>query len=97
MSKWLRTRTMQFELLSLILGMCFLTVVIALSATTPVVAAPQQQGEKPSNDTCLACHQQQGMATQIGGQALPLTYRFSSPTGNCQQHARFFAGNVSHL
>jgi len=53
--------------------MCFLIVALALSATTPVVAAPQQQGEKPSNDTCLACHQQQGMATQIGGQSLPLT------------------------
>jgi len=64
---------MQIGLLSLILGTCFLIIVVALSATTPAQAAPLPQAGKPSNDTCLACHQQQGMTTQIGGQPLPLT------------------------
>lgn len=73
MSKWLKTHTVRFGLMSLVLGGSLLIVVIALSATTPAAAAPRQQGEKPSNESCLACHQQQGMATQIGGQPLPLT------------------------
>jgi nitrate/TMAO reductase-like tetraheme cytochrome c subunit len=73
MSKWLKTHTMRFGLMSLVLGGLLLIVVLALSAATPVAAAPRQQGEKPSNESCLACHQQQGMATQIGGQPLPLT------------------------
>jgi nitrate/TMAO reductase-like tetraheme cytochrome c subunit len=73
MSKWFKTHTMQFGLLSLVLGALFLIVVLALSATTPVAAAPQPQSEKPSDEACLACHQQQGMTTEIGGAPLPLT------------------------
>ena len=73
MRTWLKAHTMQTGLLSLILGTCFLIIVVALSATTPAQAAAQPQTGKPSNDTCLACHQQQGMTTQIGGQPLPLT------------------------
>ena len=73
MRTWLKARTMQIGLLSLVLGMCFLIFVVALSTATPAEAATRQQAGKPSNDTCLACHQQQGMTTQIGGQPLPLT------------------------
>jgi nitrate/TMAO reductase-like tetraheme cytochrome c subunit len=74
MSKWFKTHTIRFGLMSLVLGGLLLILVIALSATTPVAAAtPRQQGEKPSNESCLACHQQEGMTTQIGGQPLPLT------------------------
>src|SRR5512141_2739175 len=73
MSKSFKTHTMRFGLMSLALGGLLLIVVFALSATTPVAAAPRQQGEKPSNESCLACHQQEGMSTQIGGQPLALT------------------------
>src|SRR5512144_1575013 len=73
MSKWLKTHTIRFGLLSLVLGVFLLIVVMALSATTPVAAAPQPQGEKPSDETCLACHQQQGMTAQVGGQPIPIT------------------------
>jgi predicted CXXCH cytochrome family protein len=40
--------------------------------TTPVSAAPLTQ-EEISNDTCLFCHQEEGLTTQIGGQPLALT------------------------
>jgi nitrate/TMAO reductase-like tetraheme cytochrome c subunit len=73
MSKWFKAHRLQFGLAGLALGALFLLVVIILSRTTPVVAAPQFQGEKPADETCLACHQQQGMAVEIGGQSLPLT------------------------
>jgi nitrate/TMAO reductase-like tetraheme cytochrome c subunit len=73
MSKWFKTHTMRYGLMSLVVGGLLLILVIALSATTPAAAAPRQQGEKPSNESCLVCHQQQGMTAQIGGQPLPLT------------------------
>ena len=73
MSKWFKTHAMQFGLMSLVLGVLFLLVVMTFSATIPAAAAPKPQGEKPSNEACLACHQQQAMTTQIGGQPLVLT------------------------
>jgi nitrate/TMAO reductase-like tetraheme cytochrome c subunit len=63
---------MQFAWMSLVMGVLFLIVVTALSAATPVAAAPQQ-GEKPTNESCLACHQQQGMTAPIGDQPIPIT------------------------
>src|SRR5512138_3394868 len=73
MSKWFKTHAKLMGLMSLLLGVLFLIVVLTLSATTPVAAAPRQVGEKPSNESCLACHQQQGMTANIGGQPLSLT------------------------
>ncbi len=35
MRTWLKARTMQIGLLSLVLGMCFLIFVVALSTATP--------------------------------------------------------------
>jgi cytochrome c553 len=63
---------MQFAWMSLVMGVLFLIVVTALSAATPVAAAPQQV-EKPTNESCLACHQQQGMTAPIGDQPIPIT------------------------
>jgi nitrate/TMAO reductase-like tetraheme cytochrome c subunit len=74
MSNWFKANRSQAGLAGLVLGVFLLLVVgvMALSAT-PVVAAPQSQGEKPTDETCLACHQQEGMTAQIGGQPLPIT------------------------
>lgn len=73
MSKWFKAHTSQFGFAGLTLGALLLLVVLTFSETTSVAAAPKPQGETPSNETCLGCHQQQGMTTQIGGQPLPLT------------------------
>ncbi len=73
MSKWFKAHTLQFGFAGLALGALLFFVVLTFSETTSVAAAPKPQGETPSNETCLGCHQQQGMTTQIGGQPLPLT------------------------
>jgi nitrate/TMAO reductase-like tetraheme cytochrome c subunit len=55
------------------LGVLLILAVILFSGAENAAAAPQQQGETPSDEACLACHQQEGMTTEIGGQPLPLT------------------------
>lgn len=80
MSKWLKASKSQWGLAGLVLGVLLLIAVMVYSAT-PVEAAPRLQGDKPSDETCLACHQQQGMTAQVGGQTLPITIdpaRFSA-------------------
>jgi mono/diheme cytochrome c family protein len=72
MTNWFGANRSQVGLAGLVLGIFLLLAVITFSAT-PAAAAPQLQGEKPSDDTCLACHQQEGMTAQIGGQPLPIT------------------------
>lgn len=51
----------------LILGPGLLAFTISLSMTRPVVAAPAPQPLRagPSNDVCLACHNQSGFQTQL--------------------------------
>lgn len=57
--------------LLLALGLLFLAL---LSLVTPTQAAPDKfQGDRPSNDFCLACHQQEGMTLTLGSDALPVT------------------------
>ncbi|MGB8983828.1 MAG: ammonia-forming cytochrome c nitrite reductase subunit c552, partial [Anaerolineales bacterium] len=56
----------------LVLGILLLLTVMILIAK-PVAAAPQFQDEPPTDETCLACHQQEGMTAQVGGQPLPIT------------------------
>jgi len=72
MSKWFREHTLQVGLIGIALGVFLLLIALTLPSSS-VSAAPLPQGEKPSNETCLACHQKEGMSTQIGGQTLPLT------------------------
>jgi nitrate/TMAO reductase-like tetraheme cytochrome c subunit len=73
MSKWFKAHTWQYGLVGLALGLLILLVTLTFSEATTAAAAPQLQGDKPSDETCLACHQQEGMSTQIGGQPLLLT------------------------
>jgi predicted CXXCH cytochrome family protein len=54
------------------LGVFLLLAAMTLSVT-PVAAAPHLQGDTPTDETCLACHQQEGMTAQIGEQAIPTT------------------------
>jgi predicted CXXCH cytochrome family protein len=69
---WIQRHALQFGLASISLGVFLLLVVLTLS-TIPVSAAPLAQGEEPSNEACLACHQNAGMTATIGGQDIPLT------------------------
>ncbi|HEX2996018.1 MAG TPA: cytochrome c3 family protein [Anaerolineales bacterium] len=72
MSNWFNANKARAGLAGLVLGVFLLFMVMALS-TKPVAAAPRSQDGGPTNDTCLACHQQEGMTAQIGGQPLPIT------------------------
>lgn len=72
MRKWFRVRGASLGLAGLVLGVFLLLVVMVLS-TTPAEAAPPSQGDQPTDESCLGCHQQQGMTAQIGGQPLPIT------------------------
>jgi len=72
MSKWFKNHTLQFLLAGMTLGIFALLIVATLPSLT-VSAAPLPQGEKPSNETCLACHQKEGLTTKIGEQTIPLT------------------------
>jgi len=72
---FLAGRLRRIGLFGLVVGPVLL--VLALVAwITPVDAAtrpmPQMQSG-PSDDTCLACHQQAGMTASIGGQPVPVT------------------------
>lgn len=72
MSKWTKAHKLQVGLAVIVIGVFLLFIVITLPVTH-VSAAPLPQGEKPSDEACLACHQQEGMSVQIGGQPVPLT------------------------
>lgn len=72
MKLWIKRHTLQFGLGGISLGV-FLLLAVMTQPTTPVSAAPLAQGEKPSNEICLACHQNEGMSAQFGGQTVPLT------------------------
>jgi nitrate/TMAO reductase-like tetraheme cytochrome c subunit len=89
MSKWFREHTLQVGLVGIAMGVFLLLIVLTLPSSS-VSAAPLPQGEKPSNETCLACHQKEGMSTQIGGQTLPLTIdtnKFSASVHGTEQIA----------
>src|SRR5512138_2736753 len=80
MSNWFNANKARAGLAGLVLGVFLLFMVMAWSIK-PVAAAPRSQGGGPTNETCLACHQQEGMTAQIGGQPLPITIdgqKFSS-------------------
>ena len=72
MRKWFRVNGSHLGLTGVVLGVFLLLVVMVLSAT-PVEAAPQTQDEPPTDEACLACHQQEGMSAQIGGEPISIT------------------------
>lgn len=72
MTNWCKTSRSQLGFAGLVLGVFLLLTVMTLSAS-PAVAAPPAQGDGPSDEECLACHQQEGMTAQIGGQPHPVT------------------------
>ena len=72
MRKWFRASRLQVGLAGLALGV-FLLFGVMFFSTTPAAAAPSSQSEPPTDETCLACHQQPGMTAQVGGQPLPVT------------------------
>lgn len=80
MRNWFRVSGSGLGLAGVVLGVFLLLVVMVLSAT-PAEAAPQFQGDQPTDEFCLGCHQQEGMTAQIGGEPLVITIdpeKFSS-------------------
>src|SRR5215208_2238929 len=80
MSNWFRAKRSQLGLAGLVLG-GFLLFVVSIFSVTPAAAAPPPQGDQPTDEVCLACHQQEGLTAPIGGQPVPLTInpeRFSA-------------------
>jgi predicted CXXCH cytochrome family protein len=46
----------------------------AMAAFVPAArATPATQGDEPTNDFCLACHQQEGVELTLGSESLPVT------------------------
>ncbi len=72
MRKWFEAGGSKLGLAGLVLGALLLLAVMIFSAK-PVEAAPHSQGDQPTDEACLACHQQEGMTAQIGGQPVPIT------------------------
>jgi len=56
----------------LFLGLALLIFAVAAFAS-PAQAASTYQKDKPSNDFCLACHQQEGVDVKLGSESLPVT------------------------
>lgn len=73
MRRWFRAHTVQLGLACLALGVVVLLAATTFTSTGTVAAAPHFQDDAPSDEECLACHQQEGMTVDIGGQPLPLT------------------------
>jgi hypothetical protein len=72
MRNWFKVRGSQLGLTGITLGVFLLLVVLVLSAK-PAEAAPPTQGQQPTDEACLVCHQQEGMIAQIGGEPVPIT------------------------
>jgi predicted CXXCH cytochrome family protein len=72
MRKRFKVNGLHLGLTGIVVGVFLLLVVMVLSAT-PAEAAPPSQGDPPTDEACLACHQQEGMTAQIGGEPLPVT------------------------
>ena len=73
MRRRFRAHTMQIGLAGLALGVAIVLAAMILFEPGTAAAAPQLQDGKPSDESCLACHQQEGMTAQIGGQPLHIT------------------------
>jgi Cytochrome c3/Doubled CXXCH motif (Paired_CXXCH_1) len=71
-----RLRTPHIWTVSLFLGLGLLAFALAVFAS-PAQAAPAlqplAQEDKPGNDFCLACHQEEGVDKTLGSESLPVT------------------------
>src|SRR5690349_20679770 len=56
----------------LLLGFGFLIFALAVFAS-PAQAAYSHQGDKPNNDFCLGCHQEEGKTLTLGSEELSVT------------------------
>jgi nitrate/TMAO reductase-like tetraheme cytochrome c subunit len=56
----------------LFLGIGLLIFTLSIFAS-PAQAAPPPQGDKPDNDFCLSCHQEEGPTLTLGGEELSVT------------------------
>ena len=72
MKKWMKRIILPIGLACAVLGIILLLTVFTLPAEAVSAASPAQ-GEGPSDDECLVCHQNEGMTANIGGQAIPIT------------------------
>ena len=59
--------------LILVLGLGLLIFALTSLTTTTAQAAPVFQDDKPSNDFCLACHQEEGIDLTLGKESLLVT------------------------
>ena len=72
----IRLRTPRIWTLSLILGFGLLAFALATSISTAQAAPsyhPALQEDKPNNDFCLACHQEDGIDKSFGNESLSVT------------------------
>ncbi|MBC7876303.1 MAG: cytochrome c3 family protein [Anaerolineales bacterium] len=72
MHQRLQIRPPRFWTVILLLGLGLLIFALA-SFSSPAQAAPIIQTDKPSDDFCLACHQQEGLDIKLGSESLPVT------------------------
>jgi len=73
MSKWIKAHKFQIGLGFLAVGIFLMFAMVIFSVPKSVSAAPLPQDRTPSNETCLFCHGEEGLTTEIGGQTLALT------------------------
>jgi len=72
MRKWFRMTGSQLGLAGVGLGVFLLLLVMVFSATS-AEAAPPSQGDQPTDEFCLGCHQQEGMTAEIGGEPISVS------------------------
>ncbi len=72
MHQRLQIRPHHFWIIILFLGLGLFVFALA-GLVSPVQAASSQQTDKPSNDFCLACHQEEGIDIMLGSESLPVT------------------------
>ena len=65
--------THPFWTVSLLLGLGLLFFALSSLATPAQAASDDYQGDKPPNDFCLACHQEEGNVLTLGNDSLPVT------------------------
>ncbi|HNE03894.1 MAG TPA: cytochrome c3 family protein, partial [Anaerolineales bacterium] len=76
MHQRIKLRTPHIWTVSLLLGLGLFAFALAALTTTAQAAPslqPAAQDQKPNNDFCLACHQEEGIDKTLGSESLPVT------------------------